>query len=267
MSYLINNQQKMYEIIFARRNKAYGAYAIRSAYGNTVFKSLLFMAMGFVSIFSAALYMSQKPQMDPAQANIPPIDTVTVIPFDGTPPEPKKPEPPRANPPRSNPSGESGIGTQVDSTAAETQSTGLAVNTSTGTSTDPIPTGPETPTGSISGTTTTGTPSVNLPPVIDPDTPPEFEGGLKALYRFLSEHLQYPPSAMDVGKEGTAYVRFVVDENGKVGTLNLMNNLGYGLDEEALRVVGMIPKFKKPGTLHGNPVKVYYQLPIRFRLR
>jgi hypothetical protein len=39
------------------------------------------------------------------------------------------------------------------------------------------------------------------------------------------------------------------------------------LDEEALRVVGMIPKFKKPGILHGKPVKVYYQLPIRFTLR
>jgi protein TonB len=266
MSYLINNQQKMYEIIFARRNKAYGAYAIRSSYGNTVFKSLLFMAMGFVSIFSAAFYMSQKPQMDPTEANLPPIDTGIVVTLDPHPPLPKKPEP-HANPPRSN-SAEKSLSTHVDTTAIETQSTDLAVNTSSGTSTDPGPIGPETPTGSITGTTNITTPTVNTSsPVIIPDTPPEFEGGLKALYRFLSDHLQYPSAAMGIGKEGTAYVKFVVDENGKVGTLSMQNNLGYGLDEEALRVVGMIPKFKKPGILHGKPVKVYYQLPIRFTLR
>jgi protein TonB len=266
MSYLINNQQKMYEIIFARRNKAYGAYAIRSAYGNTIFKSLLFMAMGFVSIFSAALYMSQKPQMDPPQANIPPIDTVTVIPFDGTPPETKKTDPPRVDPPRSNSPASSGISTNIDST--DTQSAEIATSTGSSTSTDPGPAGPETPTGSIAGGINTGTSTVDTStPVIIPDTPPEFDGGIKALYRFLSEHLQYPSAAMDLGKEGTAYVKFVVDENGKVGTLSMQNNLGYGLDEEALRVVGMIPKFKKPGILHGKPVKVYFQLPIRFTLR
>ena len=50
MSYLLNNQQKFNEIIFENRNKAYGAYAIRSAYGNTVFKSLL-----LISFFSCSL--------------------------------------------------------------------------------------------------------------------------------------------------------------------------------------------------------------------
>jgi protein TonB len=266
MSYLINNQQKMYEIIFARRNKAYGAYAIRSAYGNTVFKALLFMTIGFVSIFSAAFYMSQRPQMDPTAANIPITDTLQIVEFNTEQPEQKKMEQPRSQPPRSSPSAESGISTNIDTTATDTHSAEMAVNTGTSTSSDPIPPGPETPTSSTTGTTTiTGT--LTGDPVLIADTPPEFEGGLKALYQFLSSHLQYPPAAMEMSKEGTVYVRFVVDENGKVGTLSLLNNQGYGLDEEALRVVGMIPKFKKPGILNNKIVKVYYQLPIKFRLR
>ena len=57
---------------------------------------------------------------------------------------------------------------------------------------------------------------------------------------------------------------FVVDETGRVGTLSLLNNLGYGLDDEALRVVGMIPKFKSPAKANGEAVSVYFQLPIKF---
>jgi protein TonB len=256
----------MYEIIFSRRNKAYGAYAIRSSYGNTVFKSLLFMAMGFVSVFSTAFYLSQRPQM--AEANIPPIDSTIVIPYIMNPPEPKPPTSPRTNPPRNSSSAASGISTQIDTTAADTKSAEIAVNTGSSTSADPGPQGPETD-GSVTGPGTATTQGTAEPekPVIFADTPPEFEGGLKALYQFLSSHLQYPPPAMEAGREGTAYVKFVVDENGKVGTLSLQNNLGYGLDEEALRVVGMIPKFKKPGILNGKPVKVYYQVPIRFTFR
>ena len=67
--------------------------------------------------------------------------------------------------------------------------------------------------------------------------------------------------------EGTVYVRFVVDKSGKVGRAELLNKKGFGLDEEALRVVAMIPAFKKPGTKGGVPVNVYYNLPIKFRMQ
>jgi protein TonB len=63
------------------------------------------------------------------------------------------------------------------------------------------------------------------------------------------------------------YVKFVVSERGKVEKVMLQNNLGYGLDDEAKRVVSIIPDFKSPAKVKGHPVKVYYQLPIRFKLR
>jgi len=99
------------------------------------------------------------------------------------------------------------------------------------------------------------------------DAMPEFEGGLSALYKFLLSRLRYPERAMDAGVQGTVFVKFVVDEKGRVGNLSLLNNLGYGLDDEARRVVSMIPNFKSPAKVKGEPVKVYYQLPIRFQYK
>lgn len=99
------------------------------------------------------------------------------------------------------------------------------------------------------------------------DREPEFEGGLAALYKFINNNIRYPSLAAELGKQGTVYVKFVVSERGKVEKVMLQNNLGYGLDDEAKRVVSIIPDFKSPASVKGHPVKVYYQLPIRFKLR
>ena len=142
--------------------------------------------------------------------------------------------------------------------------------------TDPQPTntattagtGSGTPslTGSGSNTNTSGGGGNNDGPNIFVDESPEFEGGHAALLAFIKKHLVYPGPAADVGKQGTLYVKFVVDESGKVSNILLQNNLGYGLDDEAMRVVKMIPKFKSPGKVQGKPVKTYYQIPIKFKL-
>ena len=60
MSYLVNNQQNLNEVIFANRNKSYGAYVIRSAYGNTIVKSLSIMILGFGTFMSLAFYFSNR---------------------------------------------------------------------------------------------------------------------------------------------------------------------------------------------------------------
>jgi len=269
MSYLVNNQQKINDIIFADRNKSYGAYAIRSAYGNTIVKALSFMLLGFGTFISLAFYMSQKNNL-PEESILPPLqDTSITITCTLKEPETKQPDQPVEQPktPASAPSG--ALSTNItDSTAVTTNTTAtdpLAANTGSSTGTDPL--GPTTTTGTGTSTIVT-TPTVDVDPVvIIPDSPPEYEGGLSALYEFLGSKLRYPEIAKEIGKEGTIYVKFVVDQYGKVGSLSLLRGLGYGLDDEALRVVAMIPKFKKPGMLNGKPVGVYFQLPIKFKLK
>ena len=267
MSYLINNQQDLNEIIFAKRNKSYGAYSIRSEYGNTVVKSLFIMAFGIVSCMLLALYFSNR-NNTPKEETLPFIqDSVYVVKVDTRIKEnkPKTMEEPANTEPGKKTDGTSI--TIVDSTSVETSS--VEVDNTTVTSSTGTTSNVQTTPGSGTGTAAT-TPSVaggggDIAEPFGVDTPPEFEGGLKALYQFVSKNLKYPAIAMREEKSGTVYVKFVVDENGKVGRLILQNNVGYGLDEEALRVVGIIPNFKKPATVNGKPVKVYYQLPIKFK--
>lgn len=262
MSYLINNQQKVNDIIFANRNKSYGAYAIRSAYGNTVFKSLAFMMLGFGTIMAIAFFMSNKPADQSSGPLILFDDSVYVVPFNNEPP--KLPEP--LIPQERSQGGSSSMSTVISNTA--TVETNTTMETGSGPTTSTVTTeGTSGPTTGTAATTPTVDAGASEVVFAIPDSSPEFEGGLRALYAFLGSKLKFPQEALDNGKEGTVYVKFVVDQNGKVCNLKLLNNLGYGLDQEALRVVAMIPDFKSPGKVNGKAVKVYYQLPIKFKVK
>ena len=95
---------------------------------------------------------------------------------------------------------------------------------------------------------------------------PSFPGGNKGLQSFFDKNLEYPTSATDDGVEGTVNVSFVVDENGKLTSPTLQGqNLGYGLEAEALRVVSKMPAWN-PGKLKGKNVKTRFTLPIVFQL-
>lgn len=95
---------------------------------------------------------------------------------------------------------------------------------------------------------------------------PSFPGGYKGLQKYFDDNLEYPVDAQDNGVDGTVRIGFTVDENGKL--INPMvegNNEGYGLDEEALRVVRKMPTWV-PGKINGKPVKTKFTLPVKFVL-
>ncbi len=95
---------------------------------------------------------------------------------------------------------------------------------------------------------------------------PSFPGGSDGLQKYFDENLKYPDRATNDGVEGTVQVMFTVDENGKLTEPHVMgNNIGYGLDEEALRAVKNMPAWK-PGKLRGQNVKTKYTLPVTFQL-
>jgi len=95
---------------------------------------------------------------------------------------------------------------------------------------------------------------------------PAYPGGQNSLDQFVQNHIEYPQDAIDNGVEGTVTVTFAVDENGKVYSPVVKGSrLGYGLDEEAMKVVNQMPKWT-PGRIQGKNVKTYYDLPITFTL-
>ena len=94
---------------------------------------------------------------------------------------------------------------------------------------------------------------------------PTFPGGAAALLRFISSHLQYPQAAADNNVQGKVYVKFVVTSTGRVEKVQIARSVDKALDQEALRVCRMLPNFT-PGRQDGQPVNVWYTLPITFKL-
>lgn len=95
---------------------------------------------------------------------------------------------------------------------------------------------------------------------------PEFPGGIEKLYAYLQANMKYPQMARESGIQGTVYVTFVVEKDGSVTDIKVLRGIGGGCDEEAIRVVRSMPKWN-PGKQRGKPVRVQYNLPVRFILQ
>jgi len=94
---------------------------------------------------------------------------------------------------------------------------------------------------------------------------PEYPGGKSGLTRYLKDNVEYPKAALDNNIHGTVLVTFVVNEDGSVSDVKLAKGIGGGCDQEAVRVVSEMRRWK-PGMQGGVPVKVIQQLPISFNL-
>jgi protein TonB len=106
----------------------------------------------------------------------------------------------------------------------------------------------------------------SMEPLLVVEQMPDFPGGEGELYKYLQEHIKYPPLARESGIVGTVYVRFVVDKYGKISNVSLLRGIGGGCDEEALRVIKAMPDWK-PGKQNGLAVPVYFTLPVKFTLQ
>lgn len=88
----------------------------------------------------------------------------------------------------------------------------------------------------------------------------------KEIGKFLGKNIVYPQRAKEANVEGTVYVSFVVGTDGNVKDVKLLRGIGFGCDEEALRVISKLPRFV-PGKQRGRPAQVAYNIPINFKLR
>ena len=98
-----------------------------------------------------------------------------------------------------------------------------------------------------------------------PDQLPEFPGGVQAMMKFLSTNIKYPVEAQKKGISGRVIVQFVIMEDGTLDQAKVIRGVDPLLDEEALRVVKSMPKWK-PGMDRGEAVKVRFTAPIMFNL-
>ncbi len=95
---------------------------------------------------------------------------------------------------------------------------------------------------------------------------PEPVGGMQEFYKYVSSELDYPAAAKRNNIQGKVYMRFVVDKDGTLGSIEVMKGIGHGCDEEAIRVLSNAPKWN-PGKQRGRAVKVYMTLPLLFVLK
>jgi protein TonB len=94
---------------------------------------------------------------------------------------------------------------------------------------------------------------------------PEFPGGEKEMMAYLYENVKYPQMARETGIQGTVFVKFVVEKNGSVSRVEVLRGIGGGCDEEAVRVILSMPKWN-PGKQNGLPVRVFFNIPLKFKL-
>ncbi|MBN2174388.1 MAG: TonB family protein [Bacteroidales bacterium] len=97
------------------------------------------------------------------------------------------------------------------------------------------------------------------------DKMPEYPGGVKAFQKFLIENIKYPEDAKKNGVTGTVFISFIIEKDGSVSHVKMLRGIGSGCDEEALRVVSMLPNYN-PGIKDGKPVRTEFNVPIKFSL-
>jgi periplasmic protein TonB len=265
----IKSDSTLEDIIFANRNKEYGAYDLRKIYNKTFTRSFLIGSAAFIfAMFVPTLYASLKKEEEkvaPTLANVlelkpPPMDKAVPPP---PPPPPPPPETPKVDTKKFLPP-------EIVAVAEKEE---------------PIVEQKELVNSKVADETVKGDP--NAVEEIKDETPvakeevvevvreeevftvveqnAEFQGGQSAMGKFLQKNLRYPPPAQRANVSGRVFLSFVVDRNGEISDVNVIKGLGFGCDEEAVRVVKAMPRWN-PGKQSGRAVKSKFNLPISFVL-
>lgn len=267
-------QSDILDIIFDDRNKAYGAYELRRNYEKRARKAVAGMLLFALVTVSAPLLAGLlggshtvvlKPKDQPV--------IITKVHVPSTPQTPKPPTPPAT--PKALPRTTTDIPIviarvdQVKPPIDDPKPVGPSGPSDPNGTNDPQPPGPI---GKIDGPVTPQVAVIDVTP--DPNTTyevtdiqqwPEYPGGEDALMAYLAAHIKYPRRALENNVEGHVTLGFVIDKEGGIDDVKVLRGIGYGCDEEAMRVVNGMPKWKS-GKNNGKPVRVYFNLPIVFSI-
>ncbi|MBX2892197.1 MAG: TonB family protein [Saprospiraceae bacterium] len=267
--------QDVLDILFADRNKAYGAYQLRRAYPKYLGRALVagLLLLGFA--FALPAILSAVRNLAPAEK---PIDVIAEL---GPPPDidPNNPPPPPPPPPPTPPpptrstvkfvppviKKDEEVQEEKPPAVEELLEKKEDIGTETKKGTDDAPPSIETNPSELKVVEEPKKVEDKTYEMFDIQKPPSFPGGEKELLKYLSENIKYPPLARENNIQGTVALTFVVGRNGQVSDVQIVKDIGGGCGKEAVRVVESMPKWI-PGEANGNPVKVRFTLPVRFRL-
>lgn len=102
-------------------------------------------------------------------------------------------------------------------------------------------------------------------PVDFPDEMPQFEGGESEMFKYLSKNMKYPKVDLQLERQGTVFVEFVVGKNGEITEVKILRGVSETIDAEAIRVIQSMPNWL-PGKQKGRAVKVRYKMPLTFKI-
>jgi periplasmic protein TonB len=246
---------KFDDILFQNRNKDYGAYLLRKKYPKRLFIAFIISVTFFVLLFVIPYIIFNSPdevlQESPyfsESMTMPPKNTIQ--PLNEILPELKKLE-------------KKAVYTlpQVVNNEDDQASTELnpdidkSDTTNNGTSTN----------GSSHGILD-GEGSDNDAIYTFVQEPPSFPGGEQAMKTFIQRNIVYPKLAIQNKIQGRVYVSFIVEKNGALTSIKIAQGIGAGCDDEALRIIRLMPKWKA-GKRQGHEVRVQVSLPLTFILQ
>lgn len=281
-NYMLNPKSTIYQtgwldLVFANRNKSYGAYELRLNYNRRLGRSLLIASFFVLALFSYPLIQQWFIIADVSKSyTIPKADDDIII---VSLPPLKKPVDNQATPvslPKSDPVKEKmtrfvepvAVSTPVTEnppTIDELQSSAIASQSSDGIES----TANLSPAASGNGTGENvaggGGDGNELVPAGLLEKYPEFPGGMSAFMKFLRKNLRYPDRAVQAEISGKVLVSFVVEKDGRLTDIKIVRGIGFGCDEEAARVLKKSPAWQ-PGIQNNRQVRVLYTIPLLFQL-
>ena len=261
------------ELIFANRNQAYGAFALRRGYRSTINRALLagsaifLLGIGMPTVYR--LFADKLPKDEQMIAvDMTPIQVQELkeepIPIRAEEPLPQQTTV-RDLPPVVLPD-EEVLEENLPPTIDELAEAKPGEQTVEGTGdVEEIIAPVESAAPTVQEKAVEVAPPKSDEPFLFVEQQPEFPGGMEALAKFLQKSLQYPGQAARSNISGRVFVSFIVGTDGTLTDVQVPRGIGFGCDEEAIRVVKAMPRWK-PGKQSGRAVRVRYNLPIVFAL-
>lgn len=256
-------QSDVLDILFENRNKHYGAYSLRRFYNHRMYWALAgTLSLPFV------LFFFIKPHHLPAppDAPVPDVEVQTVVLPTDIPPEAPRPPEPLPQPPAARVAQEQLTGIRITSQpevdAPVPMQIDLAIAAIASQPGRGLPGEVPQPVPEGKGTGNAAPAEKEEPRPAEPDLAPEFPGGQAAWAHFLNRFL-HPPDELQAGEKKTVLVRFLVSTDGSITGLEVVRSAGNTFDNEVLRVLKKMPKWK-PARQNGRPVAVTFTQPVTF---
>jgi len=239
------------ELVFANRNKSYGAYELRKHYSATVLKALA-VTFGFFGATALLAFMLLKPAPVAVQPVRHEVTTVLQPEVISSPEVTTLPVHHTHHHTRNGHSFSPAPAVIVHTEAPKTNTPLKTID-----ATQPANAGQPDHISVMADK------SVYSPGAADVKPLPV--GGAQGWFNYLQKNLVYPDAARHEKVSGRVELSFIVEKDGSISDITIELSAGHGFDEEAVRVLQQSPAWQ-PGMLNGEPIRIRYKLPINFRM-